>query len=139
MHMPRTQIKLSLSELIAEVRRRQKKVPGLKRKAARLEKQLAAIREEIAALGGAQSPVRAALRKPAVRRKRARNKVSLSKAILGVLSKETAKPIKAIIKDVQKAGYKSTSKNFATIIHQALAREKKQIVKAGRGLYRLKG
>ncbi len=137
--MPRTSIKLSIDELIAEIRRRQKQLPRLKRKAANLEAQLAAVRGEISALGVSAVPGRKAAMKPVARRKRARNKVNLSKAILGVLSKDAPKSIQAIIKDVQKGGYKSTSKSFATIVHQALAREKKQIVKAGRGLYRLKG
>lgn len=128
-------VKLSMSDLVAELRRRQKLLPLLKQKAKRLEAQLAQIREEIEVLEGAAAALG---HRPVVRAKQGRNKVSLSQAILSVLSKDKPKSVQAIIEDVLKSGYKTTSKNFSTIVHQTLGREKKHIEKVGRGLYRLK-
>lgn len=147
--MPKSKIKLSIAELIAELRRRQQKLPRLQRLAARLEKQLAAVRAEIVALGGAVSIARSAAaagRKSSAKsagasgglRRRPRNKVSLSETLLSVLDKEKPKSVQTIIADVKAAGYKTTSPNFDTIIYQTIAREKKRIEKVGRGLYKLK-
>lgn len=138
-YMPRKTINLSFDELVAEVRRRQKLLPRLQQKAARLEAELAEVRNEIRTLGGVVPVAKATGRKALAQRKRAQNKMSLAQAILGVLSKDEPKSVQQIIKDVQKAGYKTTSRNFSTIIHQTLAREKKRIAKVGRGLYQLKG
>lgn len=132
----RGKVKLSISDLIAELRRRRKLVPLMKQKAKRLEAQLAQIREEIKVLEGADAALK---RKPVAAVNRGRNKVSLSRAILSVLSKDKPKSVKNIIEDVLKSGYKTTSRNFSTIVYQTLNREKKHIEKAGRGLYRLKG
>ncbi|HMP74964.1 MAG TPA: hypothetical protein PKE12_01590 [Kiritimatiellia bacterium] len=142
--MPRKKIALSMNELLAELARRRKQLPALQKKAARLGKQLAAVNAQIEALGGgAAAPAKpgrkpgrpAAARKPV---KRARNKASLSTALLGVLSKSEPMSVKAIIEAVRKSGYKTKSKNFSTIVYQTLAREKKSVEKAGRGLYKLK-
>lgn len=146
--MPRTKIALSITELLAELNRRQKKLPKLRKLAARLEKKLAAVVSEIESLGGAlpAKTVRKSAGKPAAAkkaskapRKRPRNKSSLGEAVVSVLSKDEPKSVSAIIAAVKKAGYKTTSKNFATIVYQTLARDKKRVGKAGRGLYVLKG
>lgn len=147
--MPRTKINLSVNDLLAELRRRQKNLPRLRKLAARLEKKLASVREEIAALGGQvfsavstgklvqkSGPKSAA--KQAGGRKRPRNKMNLADALVSVLEKDKPKSVKTLIADVKAAGYKTTSANFDTIVYQTLSRQKNRIVKVGRGLYKLK-
>lgn len=147
--MPRAKISLSIDELLAELTRRQSKLPRLQKKAAKLQKQLAAVTAEIEALGGAvvarAKPGRKPgpqpkAGKPAAKKaaKRPRNKMNLSVALLNVLSKSEPMSVKAIIEAIKKAGYKTSSKNFATIVYQTLAREKKRVEKVGRGIYKLK-
>jgi hypothetical protein len=153
--MPR-KISLSIDELLAELTRRQSKLPRLQKQAARLQKQLAVVTGEIEALGGAvvarakpgpkpgkksAKAKQAKPAKPAAKKvsKRPRNKMNLSVALLGVLSKTEPMSVKAIIEAVKMAGYKTSSKNFATIVYQTLSREKKRVEKVGRGIYKLKG
>lgn len=153
--MPRRKITLTINELIAELHRRQQQLPRLQKLAADLEKKLAGIRAEIAALGGdvsapataakpgikpgrkpgAKAPAAPAAKKPA---SRPRNKMSLAEVLVSVLDKSHPKTVKTIMADVKAAGYKTTSENFDTIIYQTLSREKKRVEKVGRGLYKLK-
>lgn len=151
--MPRTKITLSIAELLAELRRRQEKLPRLQKLAANLEKKLASVRAEIAALGGqvvstvtagkpGRKPGPKPGAKPAAKKatggKRPRNKMNLADALVSVLTKDRPKTVKTLIADVKAAGYKTTSANFDTIVYQTLSREKDRIVKVGRGLYKLK-
>jgi septal ring factor EnvC (AmiA/AmiB activator) len=148
--MPRAKITLSNAELVAELRRRQKKLPKLQNLAAQLEQKLAAVRAEIAALSGALAPVSAndsahnQHRTPAATLenakpvRRPRNKMSLAEALISVLDKNEPKSVKTIIAEIKASGYKTTSANFDTIVHQTIARERKRIEKVGRGLYKLK-
>jgi hypothetical protein len=148
--MPRAKITLSVAELIAELRRRQQKLPRLQKLAAQLEKKLASVRAEIAALGGSIAPgasggaARRQVRAPAAKTagpkpaRRPRNKMSLAEALLSVLDKNEPKSVKTIIAEIKAGGYKTTSPNFDTIVYQTIARERKRIEKVGRGLYKLK-
>lgn len=139
--MPKTSKSLSVAELLAELSRRQRKLPGLKRMAARLEKRLARVRAEIAALGGSGKPAaashaaKASGKKP---RRRPRNKITLADAIVKALVKDKPKSVPQIAADVQKAGYRSSSKTFTTIIYQTVAKDGR-VKKVGRGQYVLKG
>ncbi|MCS6771148.1 MAG: hypothetical protein NZ740_03890 [Kiritimatiellae bacterium] len=134
---------MTLAELMAEVQRRRKMLPVLQKKAAQLEKELAVVRAEIEALGGTMPAATSVGRRQKVkaagsaRRSRPKNKVSLADAIVSVLSKSEAKPVKQIMREVVASGYKTTSRNFETIIYQTLARDNR-IEKAGRGQYKLK-
>lgn len=134
---------LTLKELMAELQRHQRKLPALRRKAAKLQKQLDAVLAEIDVLSGNTSkkkvgrPAAATTARPKSS-KRARNKQSLTEAIIAVLDKTHPKTPTEIINAVKAGGYKTTSRSFSTIVYQALAREKKRIAKAGRGLYTLK-
>lgn len=135
--MAKTHVRaLSVSDLIAELNRRQRKLPTLKKLEARLERKLGQVRAEI----GALVPGPAAKAKAAVRRvaRRARNKIKLADAIVKVLVKDIPKSVPQIAEAVQKIGYRSVSKTFHTIIYQTLARDKR-VKKAARGKYVLRG
>lgn len=130
--------KMSVADLVAEIDRRRRKLPKLNKLAARLEKKLGAVRAEIAELGGRVAAAAKAPRAGRKPRKRARNKMTLADAIAKVLQKDKAKSVPQIAADVAKAGYRSTSKTFHTIIYQTLAKHK-LARKASRGRYVLKG
>ena len=57
--------------------------------------------------------------------------------VLGVMEMEKAKSIPEIIAAVNKAGYVSKSKTFATIIGQTLRQAGAKVVRVKRGLYAL--
>jgi len=137
--MPKSKAKgLSVADLLAELALRKRKLPRLKKLEARLEKQLAAVQAEIATLSGggvsAKAPAAKAGRKP---RKRPHNKITLADAIAKVLQKDKPKSVPQIAADVQKAGYRSSSKTFQTIIYQTVAKDAR-VKKVGRGQYVLK-
>lgn len=146
----RATVKMSVEELLAQLKKHQSRLPKLQRKERKLQKQLAAVQAEIAVLGGAVAslPVakrgrkakvvkaaKAAGRKPV---KRAKNKVKLAEAILAVLSKDKSLSVPEIATAVKANGYTSKSKTFETIIYQTLGRDKR-VKRASRGQYQLKG
>ncbi len=130
---------LSLAELLAELNRHRKKLPALRKQADALRAKLAAVEAEISTLEGAHSPAAAKRAGGAPKAKRPRNKTNLGEAIVAVLSKDKPMSIAEIVAAVQKNGYRTTSRNFSTIVHQAIMTEKKRIARAERGLYILKG
>ena len=141
--MPRT-IKLSVEDLLAQLKKHQSRLPRLQRKEQKLLKQLAAVQDEIAQLGGlAKSRKTAKVARPAKAAKargvrRAKNTVKLADAIVGVLAKDSTLSVPQIAAAVKAAGYVSKSKTFETIIYQTVARDKR-VKRAGRGQYQLKG
>ena len=69
--------------------------------------------------------------------KRPQNNLSLMDAVLMVLETEKAKTIPEIITAVEKIGYESDSKNFATIIGQTLKKAGEKVIRVRRGMYAL--
>ena len=137
--MPAQKISLSINELLAEIKRRQSKLPRLKKLAARLQRKLDAVNAEIVELGGTGwvNPGRKATKKARKAGRRPKNELTLAEAIIKVLDKEKPKNAAAIIAGITKLGYKSSSKNLPTIIYQALSKDKR-VRRTGRGLYALK-
>lgn len=70
-------------------------------------------------------------------RKRHRNETNLVEALQQVLSGKTMGVTEAA-QAVQKAGYKTTSPNFRTIVNQTLIKNPEAFTKQGRGLYTAK-
>ncbi len=147
--MPRTaKLKISLEDLLAQLKKHQARLPKLQRQEKKLLKQLAVVQSEIATLGGtvASQPKAVRGRKPgrpakaATRRggKRAKNSVTLADAIVAVLSKDKSLSVGQIAAAVKANGYTSTSKTFETIIYQTIGRDKR-VKRASRGQYQLKG
>lgn len=156
---------MSISELQAELKKRQRVLPGLKKKADKLRKQLATLDAEIEMLEGAGKVTAKKAAKKAVKKtakkaaKKAAKKVtrkvkkvakkvakkakaaagqpSLADALEGVL-KSAGNPMKVgdLVDGVLKAGYKTKSKIFRTIVSQTLSRDKRfKTVK--RGVYKV--
>ena len=69
--------------------------------------------------------------------KRPRNEMSLVEALQTVLRGKEL-PLAEIIDAVHKAGYKSSSPNFKTIVNQALGTNKKAFKRVSRGVYTAK-
>ena len=125
---------VTINDMMAEIRRRNRAISRLHRRRKALAGQLKKIDAEIAQLGGANL----ALRGLGEGRKRFKNKLTLADAIAKVLNKEKPIRVADIMAGVERVGYRSASKTFRTIIFQTLAKDKR-VKQAGRGLYMLKG
>lgn len=122
---------IPITEIQAELRRRQKDVTGLQKKRDRLAAQLAELDMQLAELGYAQEGMQGIMGVPG--RRRPRNEMPLTDALVDLLKDKTLSVTEAAI-EVQRAGYKTTSPNFRTIVNQTLLRDKR-IKRVGRGLY----
>jgi hypothetical protein len=133
MARPASLSKLSTDELHAELRRRQKSLGGLHRKRKLLLSRLAKVESQIEALGDSVG----ADRRAGSGRHRARNEVSLPKALQSVLKGKTMSVGKAA-EAVQKAGFKSNSANFRVMVAIAFSKHKDLFKRVGRGQYTAK-
>ena len=142
----RKNVKMSIEDLLSELKKYQARLPKLQRKERKLQKQLAAVQAEIESLGGVvgslagKKPGRIAKGAKAKGRrpvKRAKNKVKLADAIVAVLSSDKSLSVPQIAEAVKSQGYTSKSKTFQTIIYQTLGRDKR-VKRVARGQYRLK-
>ena len=140
---------MTLAELRAEINRRQKGLPRLRKQRAKLTKQLDAIDRKIAALAGEPSAPRAPARaptapkaqkpapEPAGKRRLPRNVKSLVEYAADVLAKaKDGMRVKDVMVAVKKAGYKTNSKSFYGLVAAAL--QDNRFGKLGRGVYTLK-
>jgi hypothetical protein len=144
----------SLAELQAELARRERVASELGRRRDQLLAELATLDRELTGSGAARRggrrgrPVGQVVRRgrPGRRgggrgrggRRRARNATNLVEALRGVLSNATMSVTDAA-KAVQRAGYRTTSANFRTIVNQALLGNKGHFKKVSRGQYTAKG
>ena len=115
---------VSTVDLQREIARRQRSRDRLVEKRAKLAADLAALDAEIAALGASG----------AAAGKRVRNEANLVDSLKGVLSNATMGVAEAA-DAVQRAGYRTSSPNFRTIVNQALLANKKAFRKVARGRY----
>ncbi len=116
--------RLSTSALAAELARRQRGLPGFEAKRNRLERQLADLNARIEGLGGSRSATR----------KRPKNTMTLVPALAKVLKGRTM-GVTEVAAAVRKAGYKTNSHTFRTIVNQALIKHKDVFKKLSRGKY----
>ncbi len=123
---------LSDADLQRELRRRQRgtdrAVTRLTKKRDRLLLRVAAIDAELAKFGKSAGRVGG--------RRRPKNKMNLSEALLKVLSNATMS-VTDVAEAVQKAGYVTTSPSFRTIVNQTLIKDKR-FKRVGRGQYTAK-
>ena len=132
---------VSTAALLAEMQRREKILPRLRRQRNRLATELDRLDAQIASLDGmpgvrrgpGRPPKSAAIVVPA-RRRRARNKLNLVDALVGAMKPDTPMAIGEIMDAVQKRGYKSTSNQFRNIVTQRLSADKR-FKRTGRGQY----
>ena len=140
----RTLASVSVTELKAEINRRKKRIHTLVRKRNRLVQQLQQIDTEIEAEGGAEfvrmSPAGAGRKRGrpvgSDCGKRPRDDANLSDSMASVLSGKTM-GVTELSEAVQKAGYRTTSPNFRTIVNQTLIKDKR-FKRVERGLYTVK-
>jgi hypothetical protein len=125
--------KLTIHDLQREISSRQRSVATLERRRERLVKQLAEVDAEIAARGGLAGWSRGGK----TGRTRAKNEAPLLDALKEVLKGKTM-GVSEVAEAVQKAGYKTTSPNFRTIVNQTLLK-KKHFKRVGRGQYTANG
>ena len=121
---------LSVAELQAEIRRRQRATKSLHRRRANLLAKIAALDGQILAAGGS---LNGAASGPRPGRKRPKNDGSLIDALRAVLKDKTMGVAEAA-EAVQKAGYRSSSPNFRTMVNAALIK-KKLFKRVERGRY----
>lgn len=133
---------ISISDLHAELRRRQRQAMPLVRRRAKIAAKLARLDAELAALGqsigGGIEPVRRGPGRPPGRRgPRAKNAVGLVPTMQKVLHGKTLGVSEAATA-VLAAGYRTNSKNFRTVVNQTLLVNKDKFKKVGRGQYTAK-
>lgn len=127
---------VSLDDLQREMRRRQREVGKLAKKRDRLAGELEALDKEIASLGGSFSGGGYGTTTTGKVRRRPRNEASLGESLLGVLKNKTMSVTEAA-EAVQRAGYKTTSSSFRTIVNQTLIKDPR-FKKVSRGKYTAK-
>ncbi len=123
---------IDTAELAAELRRREASVGRLERKREKILAQLEAIDRELAEAGallGAAGGIPSG-------RKRHRNDSNLEQALVDLLTGQVMSVTEAT-EAVQRAGYRTTSPNFRTIVNQALIKSNK-VKKVARGQYTAK-
>jgi hypothetical protein len=137
--MPRAKLaKVSVEELKKEIVRRQRALPKLIASRDALDKKIA----ELQGLGEPQAAPKRGRRKLAKKRvkraKRASRPGSLSSKLVEVFQGKKSLPLGDAIQAVLAAGYKTKSKNFATIVGNTLAQDKR-FRRVRKGVYALKG
>lgn len=133
----RTLDKLSLQDLKTELERRERELQ-------KLYKQREDIDRRIAELGGERSagpgrPRKAAATTAATgtrRRRRPRNKQPLAEVLLSVFPKDKPMKVSDAVAAARKQGYKTTARNFATIVNQTLIKDPR-FQQVSRGYYKL--
>lgn len=122
---------LSPEAIRRELARRESKVAGLERRHRALSRRLAAVEAKIRAAGGEVGSARAA--RAGGGRRRARNEMSLGEALKAVL-KGKKMGVQQAADAVLKAGFKTHSKNFRTMVAIQLGKTK-GIRRVERGVY----
>jgi len=131
-----------MEDLLKEIQKRQKQLPSLQKRRARLAADLDLLDRVIAALTASGRPRRGRPRGSGAakvrRTQRAKNKMSLADALVGVM-KGNRIPITApaAAEAVKKAGYKSKAAKFRKIVALTLAKDKKRFKRVSRGKYAL--
>ncbi len=130
--------KVSTNALEAELQRRQETVEDLLAQKEQLIAELDVVERELkkhrVASGGKRVASRGGDRASGGVRKRPRNKLNLVEALAKMMKSRTLSVTNAA-SVVQKAGYKTTSPNFRTIVNQTLLANPKVFKKVSRGNY----
>ena len=129
---PRGLASLSVAELQAEMRRRQRGVKTLHRRRAKLLAKIAELDAQILDRSGTIA-AQAGLTARVTGRKRPKNDTNLIDALKAALKGKTM-GVSEVAEAVQKAGYRSSSGNFRTVVNLALLK-KEHFKKVERGRY----
>ena len=120
---------ISIDELQSEVRRRQRRLPALRRRRSRLAAKVAVLDAAIAELGGSATP--------SSKRRGRRGEGTLSAYLQRALKGKILSVAEATAA-VKKMGYTSSSPNFRLIVNAALIRKGSGFERVGRGQYTTK-
>jgi hypothetical protein len=120
---------LTTADLQREIRNRQRRLPALLKRRAKVVAKLTAIEAEIEGLGASTG---GSARGGA--RVRVKNEMNLTDALLKVLKGQTL-GVTEVAAAVQAAGYSSSSANFRVIVNQNLIKNRKLFKKVSRGRY----
>ena len=118
---------MSITELQSEIRKRQRNLRSLERKRDRLVEQLRQVEADIREAGGLVAAVSGG------GRVRPRNDQNLADSLADLLKDQTLS-VTTAAEEVQRAGYKTTSPNFRTIVNQTLLKDAR-FKRVGRGQY----
>jgi len=129
--MPLKLGKMSIDAMLAELKRRNRLITKLNRKRAGLMLRISAIEAEIGKNGGEIKGSQS------FTGKRPKNAQPLPDVMANVMKKDKPMSVAEIEAAVAKAGYKSVSSTFKTIIFQTLGRDKR-FKKVSRGQYALR-
>lgn len=121
---------LSVGDLQREIQRRERASRTLRKQHAKLSRQLAAVERKLAAAG---VDVGGGGRSISGRRVRPQNKSSLAQALANLLKGKVMSVTEAAVA-VKKAGYKTDSPNFRTMVNAQLL-NKKLFKRESRGKY----
>lgn len=116
---------MSIADLHAEIRRRERGSKSLLRRRQTLLKKIASLDAQIAAAGG--SPGKSAGPRP-------RNDMPLVEALRQALKGKTMSVTDAA-EAVQKAGYRTSAANFRTMVNVALLTRRNKFKRVERGMY----
>jgi len=131
----------SVAQLRKELEDKERQVERLKTKRAKVAGELERLDKEIARLsgktaaGGKSTGKKRATKK---RRRRPKNKAGLADTLAKVLKGKKGVSIEDAVNLVQKAGYKSNSKNLRGLVRQRLSGDDR-FKSVGHGVYVLKG
>jgi hypothetical protein len=128
---------VSARDLQAELQRRRRAAGPLQRKRERLLAKLAQVENQIQALGEQLEPSRSGRRGAIPGRRRVVNEKPLPEALHEVLKGKTM-GIAELAEAVQKAGFKTHSKNFRIMVNIALTKYPKLFKRVARGQYTTK-
>jgi hypothetical protein len=136
MARPKAGSNLSISQLQDILDSRLADLQQLKKQHAKLSDELAEVERKIAAIDGNGHVGRIG---SVSLGGRVKNKMSLVETLEQVLS-GASEPMKVgdIVDAVLKAGYRTKSDNFRSIVNQTLIKERQLFTSAGRGLYQAK-
>ncbi|GMV26421.1 MAG: hypothetical protein AMXMBFR58_24520 [Phycisphaerae bacterium] len=116
---------LSIADLHAEIRRRERGAKSLLRRRQTLLKKIASLDAQIMAAGG--RPGKSAGPRPS-------NEMSLVEALRQALNGKTMSVTDAA-EAVQKAGYRTSAANFRTMVNVALLNKRNKFKRVERGMY----
>jgi hypothetical protein len=124
---------ITTADLSAELARRERSLGKLRKKRDRLLKDLAAIDAELAVLGAAIAGSRGTAG-GAPKRRRARNDISLGDALAAAMEVRAVVSPSEAAELVKRNGYKTNARNFAMMVSNTLAKDKR-FKRISRGQY----
>lgn len=122
---------ISTTALAAELARRESRLDELQQERQQLATRLAEIDATLSEIGAVTGHRIMAIGSG---RRRPRNKMNLADSLAGVL-KGRQLTVTELAEEVQRAGYRTSSPNFRTIVNQTLIKDPKRFKKVSRGVY----